>query len=450
MNEATSTKTLSQQAKLTILAVAFLAWFFGGMQILLTNLGMRPASIDLMGQVGMIDLPEFNALTSRARELVGEEAAQLEVWRGSVNKWYAWFQCAFLFGAAFGGYFFGKLGDRIGRTRALGLSIILFASMTGVCYFAASPMKLLVLRFLACLGVGGAWPNSVALVSEVWANKSRPLLASMIGMAGNLGIFAMSTMAKIRPVVPEDWKWMITVNAIPVALGIYILLFVRESEAWREAYSNASKDSEEDTAKESLLNPKYLWVTLVGIVLATVPLMGGWGSANWMMPWAGDVGSELGDNTLQANVGMARSLTSIVGSLFAGLIAVRLGRRLVYFVTSLGALIVAQYAFWFSTPADSSFLPLVAALGIFNGVYFGWLPFFLPELFPTRIRSTGAGVSFNFGRIFTAVTLFATGHLVEVFQKDYAQIGRTTSVIFLIGMIAICFAPDTSKRDMQQ
>ena len=138
-------------------------------------------------------------------------------------------------------------------------------------------------------------------------------------------------------------------------------------------------------------------MTVVGIALATVPLIGGWGSANWMMPWAGEVGSQIGDDTIKANVGMARSLTSIVGSLFAGLLAVRLGRRAIYFVTSLGALLVAQYVFWFSSPGDKSFLFWVGLLGLFNGLYFGWLPFFLPELFPTRIRSTGAGVSFNFG-----------------------------------------------------
>lgn len=445
---------------MTILAVAFLAWFFGGMQILLTNLGMRAASIDLMGQVGMIDLPAFNQLTETANELVGEQASQLAAWNALAAQWYAWFQVAFLFGAAIGGYVFGKLGDRIGRTRALGLSILLFAGLTAVCYIARSPMQLLILRFLACLGIGGAWPNSVALVSEVWADKGRPLLSSMIGMAGNLGIFAMSTLAKVREVVPSDWKWMMVVNSIPVVLGLYILVMVRESPVWQrvgeassgtgssESASESASESVASSDSESLLSPRYLWVTIVGIALATVPLIGGWGSANWMMPWAGEVGSQIGDNTIKANVGMARSLTSILGSLFAGLIAVRVGRRAVYFITSLGALLVAQYVFWYSSPSDSSFLLWVALLGVFNGLYFGWLPFFLPELFPTRIRSTGAGVSFNFGRILTAVTIFGTGYLISAFDNDYAKIGRVTSLVFLVGMIAIFFAPDTSKRDM--
>ena len=126
------------------------------------------------------------------------------------------------------------------------------------------------------------------------------------------------------------------------------------------------------------------------------------------------------------------------------------GRRRTYFLTSLGALLVAQYAFWFTTPTDAGFLIWVAALGFFNGIYFGWLPFCLPELFETRIRATGAGVSFNFGRILTAVTIFMTGLMKEYFHGDYAQIGRVTSVVFVLGMALVLFMPDTSKRDMQQ
>lgn len=143
-------------------------------------------------------------------------------------------------------------------------------------------------------------------------------------------------------------------------------------------------------------------------------------------------------------------LTSIVGSLFAGLIACTVGRRLTYALTSIGALLVAQYAFWFTTPTDDSFLIWVAILGFFNGVYFGWLPFFLPEMFETRVRSTGTGISFNTGRILTAITIFATGAMKDLFDGNYAMIGRVTSWVFLLGVVAIVFAPDTSRKEMDK
>ena len=431
--------------KVGVLVVAFLGWFFGGMQILITNLAMRSAALDLMDRVGWLDLAVYNDLNARANELAADAQAQLAAFNAMAAQWHAWFQCAFLFGAAAGGFLFGRLGDKVGRTRALGISILWFASFTGLSYFAQTPGQLLALRFLACLGIGGTWPNGVALVSEVWENTARPVLSSAIGMAGNLGIFAMSTLAAYYAITPESWKWVTLVNASPVLLGLAVLVFVPESPAWKNAVGTAAAAP---GRKDSVFRPPYLGVTLVGIALATVPLIGGWGSANWMMPWADEIGSRTGEDDLKARVGIWRSLTSIAGSLLAGLIATWIGRRRTYFLTSLGALIAAQCAFWFTVPGEGLFFLWVAALGLFNGLFFGWLPFFLPELFPTNIRSTGAGVSFNFGRILTAVTIFATGYLVGVFEGDYAQIGRVTSVVFLLGMIAIFFAPDTSKRDM--
>jgi MFS family permease len=446
--------TLSRGACVTILVVAFLGWFFGGMQILITNLGMRAASLDLMDQAGMIDLSIYDELNGRAGELVGSEKEQLLEWNSLATQWYAWFQVAFLFGAAAGGYLFGKLGDILGRARALGISIVWFAALTGLAWFAQTPGQLLILRTLACLGIGGTWPNGVALVSEVWSNAARPMLSSSIGMAGNLGIFAMATLAASHAVTPESWKWVMIVNASPVVLGIFILLCVPESPAWRRAAASRASTKPDpakpDPAKDSIFRPPWLGVTLLGIALATIPLIGGWGSANWMIPWADEIGSRTGDDELKAHVGMARALTSIAGSLVAGLIACWAGRRRTYFLTSLGALLAAQYAFWFTIPGDSTFLVWVAALGFFNGVFFGWLPFFLPELFPTRLRATGTGVSFNFGRILTAVTIFATGYMIGVFDGDYAKIGRVTSFVFLLGMIVIFFAPDTSKRNMEE
>ena len=88
--------------------------------------------------------------------------------------------------------------------------------------------------------------------------------------------------------------------------------------------------------------------------------------------------------------------------------------------------------------------------GFFNGIFFGWLPFFLPELFETKVRATGAGVSFNYGRILTAVTIFLTPWLKAMFDGNHAQVGQITSLIFILGMIAVILAPDTSNRDMNK
>ena len=363
----------------------------------------------------------------------------------TVRSWYAYFQCAFLFGAAAGGYFFGRLGDRMGRTRALGVSVIWFSIFTGASYLAQTPTQLLLLRFIACLGVGGCWPNGVALVSEVWAKVARPVMASLIGMAGNLGIFTIATLGKHYEVTPESWRWVLLIGATPILLGLIAFFLVKESPSWTAVQDEKSDSSSPKPDEISVFRRPYLGITIIGIALATVPLFGGWGSANWIIPWS----AEVGPPELKAEILQIRSVTSIIGSALAGVIATLVGRRSTYFFTSLGALLTAQYIFWFTTPIDSGFLALVGLLGFFNGLFFGWLPFFLPELFESKVRATGAGVSFNFGRILTATTIFLTPAMTQVFGGSYAQIGRTTSLIFAIGMVVVLLAPDTSKRKLE-
>jgi MFS transporter, SHS family, sialic acid transporter len=171
-----------------------------------------------------------------------------------------------------------------------------------------------------------------------------------------------------------------------------------------------------------------------------------------MVPWASRAGeaADPPNPYLKANLLATRSLTGVIGSALGGWIASAVGRRRSYCVVSLAALISAQYTFWFLTPTDPAFLFWVGALGFFSGVYFGWLPLFLPELFPTAARSTGAGVAFNFGRILTAGTIALTGAMMALFAGDYARIGRVTSLVFLIGAVIVWAAPDTTRRKLDE
>jgi hypothetical protein len=363
------------------------------------------------------------------------------------KRWSGFYVVAFLFGAALGGLVFGRVGDRYGRVKGMAASIFCYSGMSAVAYFVQTPEQMWVVRFLVCMGVGGMWPNGVALMSEAWAGASRPMLAGVIGTSANVGIFLTFLVFKMKDVTVDDWRWVMLLGAVPVVLGVLVLAAVPESPRWladRQGRESAEDDEpkppDETTTWEVFQRP-LLWVTLVGILLATVPLLGGWGSSNWANFWADEVGERINEPGLKADVGMARALTGLIGSFLGGMIASYVGRRLSYFIISLVALGSAQYLFWNLTPGESGFLLWFSVLGFFSGIYFGWLPLFLPELFVTRVRSTGAGVCFNFGRILTALTVAGTAIFLEAFNNDYARIGQITSFIYLLGAIGILLMP---------
>ena len=171
---------LSTTGRYLILVVAFLGWLFAGVHMSITQLAGQAAAIDLLERTGELNATQFHLLNKQAptkakeERLAPAELAQLKEGRSLVFRWFAWFQCAFLFGAATGGLAFGWLGDRIGRSKAMALSIITYSLFAAAAALAQTPWQLCALWFLACTGVGGMWPNGVALVSEAWAGMSRP------------------------------------------------------------------------------------------------------------------------------------------------------------------------------------------------------------------------------------------------------------------------------------
>ncbi|MFV1968218.1 MAG: MFS transporter [Pirellulaceae bacterium] len=407
-------------ARWLVLVTAVLGFLFAGVQLSITALVMRAAASDLLG-------------TTR-EELAGD--------------WFGRLTCAFLLGAATGGYLFGWLGDRHGRAKAMAVSILWFSVFSGLTYFVAAPWQLLALRFVTCMGIGGMWPNGISLVSETWPDASRPFLAGVIGTAANGGIMLFAALASFVAITPDHWRWALLLGSTPVALGVFVFLAVPESPRWLALPRESTPAASPPTLSE-VFRPPWWKVTLLGIALGTVPLFGGWNSSNWVNPWADQVGEQIGDPGLKARIHFARSACGSVASMLGGILAYQLGRRRCYLWMSLGALFSAQYMFWFTSPDQPDFIVWAAILGFFSGSFYGWLPLCLPELFPTRIRSTGVGVSYNFGRILTAVAVLVTSLFLSSFHSNYAVIGRITSCIYAAGMIVILVAPNMSNATLR-
>src|SRR5437763_2059214 len=141
----------------------------------------------------------------------------------------------FLVGAALGGLAFGWLGDRIGRVRAMSLSILTYSIFTGLCFFAQAPWHLGGLRFIAAFGMGGEWSLGVALVMESWPRDKRPLLAGIIGAASNVGYLLIAMLGYHFKITRDSWRWVMIAGAAPALLGLLIQLIVPESAGWTEA-----------------------------------------------------------------------------------------------------------------------------------------------------------------------------------------------------------------------
>jgi MFS transporter, SHS family, sialic acid transporter len=443
---------LAASARYIILAAAFLGWMFSGFQMAVMTLSARSATTEFLrsGQVNANQPLSIGRLLNKPRlaqplpPAISQEAEQL---RALVPRWFSWFNAAFLFGAASGGLVFGWLGDRIGRVRAMATSITCFSLFSGLGYFVASPEQLLVLRFLSGMGVGGMWPTGVALAAEAWSDGSRPLVAGVLGTAANVGLVIFNTIGYFYPVSPDSWRWTLLICGSPIFLGVLVVLCVPESERWIASRSAAAA-TKGRVSLATVFQPPLLRRTLIGIALGTIPLLGGWGATQWLVAWADKVGG-VADPRAKALTAIMRSGGGAVGSLIGGWIASLAGRRLAYFLVSLASLAAGEYVCLAMTPADRAFPVMVFVVGFISTIFFGWLPLYLPELFPTHARATGAGVSFNFGRILTGFGVLATGAITAWLHEDYGRAGSIAMLVYAVGMVVILFAPDTTKDKLK-
>ncbi|HIE97254.1 MAG TPA: MFS transporter [Planctomycetes bacterium] len=450
--------TISRTGRILILLGAFLGWMFAGWEMSLLPLSARSVTIGMLqgdaAHTDWVTQARVVLETTDAAPTAADSAAADQLNR-VVGEWFARYIAAFLLGAALGGWVFGWLGDHSGRVKAMALSIVWYSGFTGLSYFAQTPLQMCVMRFVACMGIGGMWPAGVALVSEAWPDVSRPTLAGLIGTSANVGIALFSIVVKqigqISPqyeLTPDSWRWVMLLGAVPVVLGVWVYFVVPESPRWlAEQKSTAGKPAAGKFAPlAEVLRPPLLRYTLAGIALGTIPLLGAWGSQKWILPWAGQVGAQIGQASLKADTQTIWAIGAAIGSLCGGWLATIFGRRTTYFVVSLLSLILGQAIFSGLEPSsDWQFMLPVFLLGMIATVYFGWLPLFLPEMFPTRVRATGSGVSFNSGRVISAIVVLTISGFVSALDNDYARIGSITSWVYLAGMLIILIVPKSPE-----
>jgi MFS transporter, SHS family, sialic acid transporter len=417
-NQVSSAGSGMKRGMALALLAAFLGWMFDGMEM-----GIFP----LVGRTALKEM-------QRGTAVMGE---------GFVQRWMGIVTACFLLGAAGGGLVFGWLGDRIGRVRAMTFSILCYSVFTGLCYFATAPWHLGVMRFIAALGMGGEWSLGVALVMEIWPARLRPLMAGIIGAAANVGFLVVGLIGILWPVTDTSWRWLFLVGAAPALLTFFIRLFVPESEKWKHAVQGKTV-----RPLREIFRPPLLGRTLFATVFATVPLFVTWGIVQWIPAWTDQITHK--NDVAKANSQSMVAFGAIVGCLIAPLIGQKIGRRPAYFALCLAALVSSCYLFLGIKNYGPLFVFMVFVVGLFTASFYGWLPLYLPELFPTRVRATGQGLAFNFGRILTAIGVWNMGALMGLFDNSYASAGAAITLIYVLGMALIWLAPETKDKPLPE
>src|SRR5205814_1859603 len=283
-----------------VLSAAFLGWMFDGLEMGIFPLVARPALLGMQRAAGVLD-EQF-----------------VQTWMGRITA-------LFLLGAACGGLIFGWLGDRFGRVRAMTLSILAYSLFTGLAYFAQQPWHLGVFRFVAALGMGGEWSLGVALVMECWPQSKRPLMAGVIGAAGNFGYAVIAVIGLCFEIRQDSWRWVMLVGAAPAVLTLLITFFVPESERWK-----ASVEHGPSHPVREVFSPGLLRTTLLAISFASVALIVTWGIVQWIPLWA-DQMTHGKMPKAKAAVQLVTALGAMGGCLVPPLVGQRFGRRPVYF-----------------------------------------------------------------------------------------------------------------------
>jgi len=412
-----------------VLFVAWLGWVFDSMDATIYAIVLHPA------------LEELLAVSS-----AGPVTSEAIGWHGGIIF------SIFLIGWAIGGVLFGIAADRFGRTKTLIASILIYAVFTGLAALSQDWWHLAIYRFLTALGIGGEWAAGATLVAEVWPENKRAKAAGLLQSAWAAGFFLAAALNLLLR--GYGWRALFVVGILPAFLTFYILRKVKEPDRWAQVHQQDLASGAMPLVRlGELFRPDLRRQTLVGSTLAFVAVFGLWGSTNWtptLIDTLPDL-QELSREELAARVSyaiMALNAGALFGYLSFGPLADRFGRRPVFALMCAGSLVMLPITFL--TPREYlHVLLLLPVLGFFNNGIFSGFPIYLPELYPTRLRATGAGFCFNAGRIFASAGPFLTGWLTAAM----GSVGYAVSVvglIYLVGLLVLPFAPETRGRPLPE
>lgn len=409
----------------------------------------------------------------------------------------------FVAGWATGGLIFGSVGDRIGRAKTLTLTVLLYSVFTGLSALSTSWLDFAIYRFITGLGVGGVFGLAVALIADSLPDESRPGALGMLqalSAVGNItaGIISMwlsSLISSNSSMVTQAtaWKYAFLFGAIPAFLCVFIQLKLKEPEKWVNAREAGRLKGVKFGSYADLLGPgRWRKPALLGMLLCIAGVIGLWGIGFFAPELVGDViNTSVRAQAMQSAVELSpaeidklvagqsayyRGLNSIIQNLgaFFGMLAFayvaqRMGRKPAFVIAFIGAFIATNAYFQLFKSVDQMWMSFV--MGFFQLALFAGFAIYLPELFPTRLRSTGTSFCYNVGRFLAATGPFTLGLLQqklaeaavaklpegsEELVKSAAKLGAFreatswVSLVFILGLVVVFFLPETKGQPMPE
>jgi MFS family permease len=398
---------------------AWLGWLFDGLDMHLYVLVAAPFVAQLLG--------------------VGERDPL-------VGRYSSWIQAAFLIGWALGGGFFGRIGDRLGRSRALMLTILTYALFTGLSFFAQTWWQLLIFRFLAALGIGGEWAVGASLLSETWPRNWRPWLAAVLQTGVNLGVMLASLANFLLADSPK--RYVFLVGVLPALLVLWIRRAVPEPEEWQGAHRRAGHA---EPGFLELFRGSIRRTTVLTLLVCSLSLTAHWAFLFWYVQQLRNL-PDLADWT-EADKSRLVSLAVwlvIMASIAGNFLAAGLARRLRY-RRAIACLCLAYFLAMLATygvpRGHNSLWYGLAAIGLCQGV-FALFTMYMPPLFPTLLRTTGAGFCYNIGRIAAGLGTVFFGLFTQV--GDYRVALLFAGCLFLPAAAVAWVLPDPPDEGAPQ
>jgi len=422
----------------TVLLAAWLGWGFDLFDAILFNYVAPNCVPTLLGiEIGT---PEAKAATL--------------YWTGLLTA-------MLLVGWAIGGVFFGVLADRIGRKRTMVITMIMYSVGTAACAFAPNLAWLFAFRLLASLGIGGEWAAGAAIVSEVMPEDRRVEAGALLYTAAPVGLLLATLVNQLiaghwLADSPEvSWRVIFLFGLVPAAVTFAVRHFVKEPERWSERRARVAPARVAD-----LFAADTLGITVRGTLLAAVALVSWW-TINGFLP---TIAAGLAQATAKASgldgsgtralieswktqANLSYNLGGLLGTLLLIPIAKHLGRKpmfAMYFLASAMAIFLAAGMDW--PPSTRLYLFFFVGLAVFG--IFGSFTFYLPELYPTRLRGTGSGFCYNIGRLLASAGPFIVGTIAARGTEHALTAIAWVSIAPLVGLLLVPFVIETRGRTM--